>query len=224
MLGAWSGSALAGPPFLTDDPQPTELRHWEIYNFVSGERSDGQSSYAGGLDLNYGAIRDVQLTLVLPLEKAPGEPVHGGDVEMAAKFKLLHQGQRLPLDVTFFPRVFLPTGRGSQHAQLLLPIWVEHDEGPWQVFGGGGYTINPGVGNRDFWQQGVAVNRLIGRGLQLGIEYFGQPAGAVGDRSSHLVNVGLSTHLGGPFSLIGSFGQGLNRRQTVFYSALKLDL
>jgi len=29
-LGA-AGPALAGPPFLTDDPEPTEAGHWEIY-------------------------------------------------------------------------------------------------------------------------------------------------------------------------------------------------
>jgi hypothetical protein len=28
--------AIAGPPYLTDDPQPTESGHWEIYSFVQG--------------------------------------------------------------------------------------------------------------------------------------------------------------------------------------------
>ena len=31
-----STAAVAGPPFLTDDPQPTDTGHWEIYNFVQG--------------------------------------------------------------------------------------------------------------------------------------------------------------------------------------------
>ena len=29
----------AGPPFVTDDPVPTDPGHWEIYNFVSGVRA-----------------------------------------------------------------------------------------------------------------------------------------------------------------------------------------
>ncbi|MDE2411407.1 MAG: hypothetical protein KGM18_06470 [Sphingomonadales bacterium] len=218
-------AAFAGPPFLTDDPQPTELHHWEIYDFVSGEGADGQTSLAGGLDLNYGAVRDVQLTVVLPLEKEPGLPLHGGDIELAAKFRFLdHRDRSVPVDVSFFPRVFLPTGRDSHRTRLLLPLWVEHDAGAWQIFGGGGYTLNPGPGQRDYWQQGVAVNRAINERLQLGLEYFGQQADVTGGRATHLLNLGATLRIGGPFSLLGSFGRGLNRRQTVFYSALKFDL
>ena len=28
--------ALAGPPFITDDPEPVEPGHWEVYGFSSG--------------------------------------------------------------------------------------------------------------------------------------------------------------------------------------------
>ena len=85
-------------------------------------------------------------------------------------------------------------------------------------------VINPGAGQRNYWQQGVVVTRQMARGLQLGVEYYGQGVTTAGERPIHGVNVGAVVHLRGPFSLLGSFGQGLNRRQTIFYSSLKLDL
>jgi hypothetical protein len=31
VLLGWVAAALAGPPFVTDDPEPTELGHFEMY-------------------------------------------------------------------------------------------------------------------------------------------------------------------------------------------------
>ena len=217
--------ALAGPPFVTDDPEPTDLHKWEIYNFALGTIENGTAAADMGVDLNYGGFKDVQLTAVLPLHVETGAPLDTGDVELAAKFKFLHQRPGTPsLDVTFFPRVFLPTGRGSRHTQLLLPVWAERDWGKWSLFGGGGYTINPGAGNRDYAIWGGVLNRQMRSGWQLGLEYYGQGPATLGDHPTHGLNLGTTIHLHGPFSLLGSFGQGLNRRQTIFYTALKLDL
>jgi hypothetical protein len=36
-----SSSALAGPPFITDDPEPVDHLHWEIYTFSQGMRATG---------------------------------------------------------------------------------------------------------------------------------------------------------------------------------------
>jgi hypothetical protein len=221
---ACSAPAFAGPPFVTDDPEPTDYRKWEIYSFVGGSHEQGVTSADMGLDINYGAARDVQLTMVLPLHVEKGTPLDIADIQLAAKFKLLHQkAETASVDLTFFPRVFVPSGRGSRHFQLLVPFWVERDFGKTSVFGGGGYTINPGAGNKDFWVHGVVVTRQVRKGLQLGLEYYGQGPAAEGDRSVSGVNLGAVVHLAGPYSLLGSFGQGLNRRQTIFYSALKLD-
>ena len=38
---AAAGPAWAGPPFVTDDPEPTDLGHWEIYDFVSASQVPG---------------------------------------------------------------------------------------------------------------------------------------------------------------------------------------
>ncbi len=36
-----SRPALAGPPFVTDDPEPVELGHWEVYGFSAGTQVQG---------------------------------------------------------------------------------------------------------------------------------------------------------------------------------------
>ncbi len=215
----------AGPPYLTDDPEPTDLHHWEIYNFVSGERDPGASSVDLGEDINYGAAKDLQLTMVLPLHQETGAPLDVGNVELGAKYRFAHQlPGTVSADVSFFPTVILPTGRGASRAQLLLPLWLQRDFGPWSLFGGGGYTLNPGPGNRNFAAVGVVVARTLRPGFQLGLEVNHQGSTAVDDRSVTALNLGSTIHIKGPFSWLASLGQGLNRRQTVFYTSLKLDL
>lgn len=217
--------ACAGPPFQTDDPQPTDLHRWEIYNFLNGSGDDGQTATTVGLDLNYGLARDVQMSLTVPFDRDPGTPRRLGDVEVAVKFKVLHQSaDNASIDLALFPRAYLTTGPESRHIGLLLPVWGQRDFGNWSVFAGGGYTINPGAGNRNFWQGGAALNRRMGEGFQLGGELFAHGSDQVGERPLTVVNLGSLIHLGGPFSLAISAGKGINRQQTVFYTALKLDL
>ena len=217
--------ALAGPPFVTDDPVPTDPGHWEIYNFASLTGEMGTTSADMGVDLNYGALRDVQLTATLPLHVETGAPLDVGDVELAAKYRFAHQHAGMfSADIAFFPRVFLPTGRGVSRAQVLLPVWLQHDFGPWSLFGGGGYMLNPGPGQRNYWQQGMVVARQIRPGWQLGIEYYGHSRDGDTTRRVDGLNVASTIHIKGPFSWLASAGRGLNRSQTIVYTALKLDL
>lgn len=221
------GVALAGPPYVTDDPEPTDTGHWEIYNFATGSAEAGAMTTQFGVDANYGPVKDVQLTATLPLQAASGMPFGAGPVQLAVKYKALHQhADGWPLDLAVFPRVFLPTTPAGGKAQLLLPVWVEHDLGKWSLFGGGGYTLSLGHDprTRNFWQQGAVVTRQLAPGFQMGIEYFGQGPQSAGDHATHAANLGAQVHLHGPFSLIGTYGKGLNRPLTVWYGALKLDL
>jgi hypothetical protein len=38
--------AHAGPPFITDDPEPVDLGHWEVYAFSAGAAGPGDASGA----------------------------------------------------------------------------------------------------------------------------------------------------------------------------------
>lgn len=221
--------AFAGPPFLTDDPQPTDEGHWEIYNFVQGVHTPGDTNGEAGLDLNYGGAKDLQLTAVIPEQYGP-DGSGMGDIELAAKFKFLHQTGPTGLDVSFFPRVFLPTAfdRGDdRHANLLLPIWAEKDFGKWSVFGGGGYQINPGAGNRSFWVSGLTVTRQVSESLMLGAEVYHQTADTDLGRDWTAVNAGGAWRFSKHWSLLFSGGPGVEHPreagQSDFYLSLKAD-
>jgi hypothetical protein len=47
--------AHAGPPFITDDPEPVDLGHWEVYAFSAGAAGPGDASGVGpSVEVNYG--------------------------------------------------------------------------------------------------------------------------------------------------------------------------
>ncbi len=220
--------ARAGPPYVTDDAEPTDTGHWEIYNFVSGTRLPGETDGEAGFDINYGAVKDLQLTAVVPLDFVNGRTGGLGDIELAAKYRFLHQsaGSLVP-DVAFFPRLFVPTGGrfGSERASLMLPLWAEKDWGKWSLFGGGGYDINPGPDNRNFWLTGIALTRAVSDRLSLGAEIYHQTPDTVDARPFTGVNVGAVYKLTDHWSLLASGGPGLeNARQQgqyAFYLALE---
>jgi len=228
ILAGTSAAAWAGPPYETDDPEPTELGHWEIYAFstVDGERHDLDGAL--GLDLNYGAAEGLQLTATLPFafEDVSGRGWRSGtgDVELAAKYRFVNEGGA-GFQAAIFPRVILPTADrdlGGGHAQFLLPLWLQKDFGSTSVFGGGGYEINPGSGNRNFWQTGVAVTHELSNRLSLGAELTRQSPDTDNGHSSTAVNVGLVHKLSGPASLLIAAGPSFSGGQTAFhgYAAL----
>jgi hypothetical protein len=228
--------AIAGPPYLTDDPQPTEPGHWEIYNFVQSTAAYGALHGEAGLDLSYGGAEDLQLTAVLPIGfdnengfSASGTRTGTGMIELAAKYEFPRQtgGGWLP-DVSIFPRFLIPTERnfGYDHTDIFLPIWAEKDFGPWSVFGGGGYELNPGHGARNFWQGGIAVNRRLSTQLRLGVEVYGQTSDTVALDGYTAVNFGATYKLVEHWSLLASAGPTWTHgggHGGVFYLSLKAD-
>ena len=211
----WSSAARAGPPFLTDDPEPTDTGHWEIYAPLfeaTGSGRDFEGSL--GAEINYGAIENVQVTIGLPAayrHDAQGWHRGAGDLEASVKYRFYHN-ERAGLQVAFFPGVTLPTasrGLGAGHVTALLPVWAQKDFGPWSVFGGGGYAINPGVGNRNYATAGIALTRRFGERLLFGIEADRQGADVVGGRASTSLGVGAIFDLPGPLRLLASGGPTL---------------
>src|SRR5882724_11978266 len=82
--------ALAGPPYVSDDPEPTDYKHFEIYTFNNGTRTRDGTGGETGIDFNYGAAPDLQLTATLPgafNQPAGGLSLGPGNVELAAKYR-----------------------------------------------------------------------------------------------------------------------------------------
>jgi hypothetical protein len=207
-----ASAAGAGPPFLTDDPEPTDAGHWEIYApLIEAEGRGRDFAGAAAIEVNYGAAPDLQLTAALPTafaHDARGWRWGRGDVELGAKYRLVHNDDA-GLQVAVFPSLTLPTasaGLGAGRVTALLPVWVQKDAEAWSVFGGGGYAINPGPGNRDYWTGGVAVTNQIGERLLLGVEADWQGADTIGGKGATSLGVGLIYRLKAPFRLLASGG------------------
>lgn len=220
-----AGPAAAGPPYVSDDPEPTDTGHFEIYLFNNGTNTRSGTSGETGIDFNYGAARDLQLTATLPAGYddglSGGTQVAPGNVEVAAKYRFLHQ-DTFGLDVSIFPRVFLPSGSatiGDNHVSLLLPVWVQKDFGKqWSAFGGGGCTFNE-VRAANFCQAGAVVTYQVLPRLQVGGELFHQTADSRGTPASTSVGIGWRYDVTDNYHLLGYVRRGIeNADETDRYS------
>ncbi|MEP7131483.1 MAG: hypothetical protein ABI770_10175 [Sphingomicrobium sp.] len=224
--------ALAGPPYLTDDPVPTDTGHWEFYAFTAVEGRKSTLDADAGVDLNYGPVKGVQLTATLPFgfSHAPVEGWRGGtgDVELGVKYRFFAD-ERRGLSAAIFPRAILPTSSLAENGKtrFLLPLWLGKDfAGGTSLFGGGGYEINPGPGNRDFWQAAIAVTHDFSTSVSLGAEVTRQGADTVGGTPQTRAGVGSIVKLGGPYALLVSGGPTWAEHRTGYhlYLAVGLDL
>jgi len=235
ILVGFVAPALAGPPFVLDDPQPTDTGHYEIYAFATGTVTHDGSEGEAGIDFNYGAAPDLQLTAVLPAGfSAPaGQGVFAGmgsaglgNIELAAKYKFLHQDD-VGVDVAVFPRVFLPAGSaaaGERHASFFLPVWLEKDWGDWSLFGGGGCELNRGGDSRNFCIGGAVLLRKVTENFHLGVEMYHQSSDTRDGRSNTSVGLGAIFDISDTYHLLGYAGRGIQNanatNQLTWYSSV----
>ena len=222
--------AFAGPPYLTDDPVPTDTGHWEIYAFGTGEGRHSAIGGEAGFDLNYGPVKDVQLTATLPLsfshEPRDGWQTGTGDVELGVKYRFAND-EKHGFSAAIFPRAILPTASHSpgEKTRFLLPLWLGKDfAGGTSVFGGGGYTINPGAGNRNFWQAALAVTHDLSDKVSAGAEITQQGPDTVDGTAQTRAGVGSIVKLSDHYALLFSGGPTWADHRTGyhFYGALGL--
>jgi hypothetical protein len=224
-----SGPAAAGPPFVTDDPEPTDSGHWEIYNFVSATRAGGVTSGQAGLDINYGGAKDLQLTAVLPIDDLAGTRAGLGDIELAVKYRVLRQGPNpwIP-EIAVFPRIVTPTAPrrlGGGEAGAFLPLWAQWSLGRWSLFGGGGYDLNPGLGHHGYWQSGLTLTRAVTGRLTLGVEVYHQTPDTLNGAPFTGLNAGAIYRLSKYWSLLAAAGPGVqnSRREGLYDVYLALE-
>ena len=216
----WPAPALAGPPYLTDDPVPTDYRQFEIYGFADGTGNSGGTATDLGVDFNYGGRPDLQLTAVLPIafEHPRGEisSVGLGNIQLAAKYRFLHQRES-GWDVAFFPRVFLPSGSprvGERHAYLQLPLWLGRDRGKWSTFGGGGCEFNQAGNSRNSCFAGWVLARQVLPSLQLGVEMFHQTADATDALDKTVFGAGVRCDVSQHAHLLAYASRGIQNAES----------
>lgn len=226
----FTARTFAGPPFLTDDPEPVDLYHWEFYIFSSGDRaSDGYNITGPAMELNYGALPDTQLHLVVPMTTIVpdnGTAYSGlGDVEFGVKYRFLHETDSRP-QAGIFPMIEIPTGDSSRglgngRAWFRLPLWIQKSFGDWTTYGGGGAVLNSAPGARDYPFGGWLVQRDLGRHLTLGGELFAQGADVDGARGFGAFNLGGYYKFNDNFDLLFSAGHSFaGDDHTLFYLGL----
>ncbi|MFL6753645.1 MAG: transporter [Sphingomicrobium sp.] len=224
LLACAASPAFAGPPYLTDDPEPTDTGHWEIYAFGAAEGRHSTVEGSAGLDINYGAAEGVQLTATVPLSfsHAPsgGWQSGRGDLELAVKYRFLND-EAHGFSAAVFPRAILPTASHSpgERTRFLLPLWTQLDfAGGTSLFGGGGYTINPGAGNRDYWQAGVALTHDVSKKVSLGAEITRQGSDTQAGTAQTRAGIGAIVQLSGRYALLFSGGPTFADHQTAYHA------
>jgi Putative MetA-pathway of phenol degradation len=209
----------AGPPFETDDPEPTDYQHWEIYLGATGVQTQGEGWLGTGpfLELNYGGFPDTQLSLTQQLAfSAPldGPSAYGyGDTLVGVKYRFIHEGDEIP-QVAFFPQVNIPTGDpnkalGYGVVQYFLPLWIQKSWGPWTTYGGGGYWINPGTGNKNWVFAGWELQRDFGENFTFGGEVFYHSPESDGQVEGAGFNLGGMIHFDPVNHIVFSAGRDL---------------
>jgi hypothetical protein len=236
VLGMAIPCALAGPPFRTDDPEPVEYQHWEVYGFSQATHVQGDTAgILPGVEVNYGALPDLQLHVIAPVAfDAPSgsRPKFGyGDTELGLKYRFIDEdkdGWRPQIGI--FPLFEAPTGNaerglGTGHGHAFLPVWLQKSFGPWVTYGGGGYWLNPGAGNKNYWFTGWLLQRQITDALAVGGEVFSQSADRIGGHDSAGFNLGGIYDFTENYHLLFSAGRGLENASATnafsYYLALQ---
>jgi hypothetical protein len=143
--------ALAGPPFMADDPEPVEYQHSEFY--IASQQTKSTSGRSGTLphiEYNYGAAPDVHLHITIPyaFSSPAGGPTEKGvgDTELGIKYRFTRETEKCPM-AGIFPILLAHTGDynkglGAGGTQLFLPVWIQKKWDEWQSYGGGSYWIS----------------------------------------------------------------------------------
>jgi hypothetical protein len=226
----------AGPPFQTDDPEPVDYRHFEMYAFElsDGTTAGGTTLSAPAYEVNYGVVPNVQLHLILPLNTAfapDGPNQHGvGDTEFGIKLRFVKESKNFP-QIGIFPFFEFPSGNadkglGVGKTWYRVPLWLQKSWGPddrqWTSYGGGGYTIVPQEDAVNFPFAGWLVQRQLSKKVTLGAELFGHgPQTPDTTRSSTLLDLGGIYEFKDGFDLLFCAGKSIyGQPETYTYLSL----
>ena len=195
----FSATAYAGPPFLTDDPEPVEYQHSEFYVFSLLDATKGSSTVlAPACEYNYGIAPETQFHVwgQFACVASSGNPTEYGlgDMQIGVKYRFLKETDDWP-QLAVYPLLMVPTGNagrglGNGSVWTQLPLWAQKSFGKWTTYGGIGLSINPGAGHNNSLFGGWLLERKLTEKLTLGGEIYCQGADRADSQSSALFNLG----------------------------------
>lgn len=198
----------AGPPFLTDDPQPVDFMHWEFYISSQQQFSDNNvDATLPHFEINYGLIPDVQVHLIVPMQYSKRESSSEYSyvsTEVGVKYRFINLDNGIQAGV--FPIAEVPTGKnvtlaGENNLKVFLPLWLQVSSGKFTSYGGAGYWINPGTGNKNWVYTGWQGQYDFSETITLGGELFYHTAdsndseGGAGFNLGGYININEHNHL-----------------------------
>jgi hypothetical protein len=207
-------SAQAGPPFVTDDPEPPSPGGWEINVPFILERTRHKTEMDAPLfDVNYG-LPNVQLKLEIPVkvvhEDGDGTAAGPGDLLLGVKWRFFND-EKSQVQLGVYPQVLLPTGDqrrdlGDGRPAYVTPVVAQKRCGKWTLYGNVGYSRQTAADKRDFWYSGGVLQREVSDHLTLGIELFGNTPKERRSCSEFAFNFGGARKLSDHFNLLFSAG------------------
>jgi hypothetical protein len=217
LFALMSTKASAGPPFNTDDPQPVDYLHWEFYlaSVQQFERFEVDATLPH-IEINYGALPDVQLHIVAPMgyvHTSEGARYGYSNTEIGMKYRFVQETESTP-QIGTFPLIEIPTGDKSKglsegKIQAYLPVWVQKSWGKLTTYGGGGFWYNPGAGQRNWGFMGWEVQYDFSKVVTLGGEVYYHTASSRDSRSDAGFNVGGFINFNDENHLLFSFGHSM---------------
>jgi hypothetical protein len=207
----------AGPPFVTDDPEPPPPGGWEINVPFIPERTPGKTEVDAPLfDLNYG-LPNIQLKLEIPVaivhNDNDGTAAGVGDLLIGVKWRFLNN-ERSQVQFGIYPQLLLPTGDrgrglGDGGSAFVFPLLAQRNWEKWTLYGDVGYWWRGADDTRNYFYAGAVLEREINKRLELGVELFGNSPKERGGRSEMAFNVGGTWKLSKHFNLLFSGGRDI---------------
>jgi len=212
----------AGPPFDTDDPETVRYKHWEYY--ISSMNTSQFGVWSGTcphFEINYGLVPNVQVHLLLPINydytRHQGSNFGYADTEFGIKYRFIQETENSP-QVGIFPIIEIPTIKNSEFsngkAKIFLPVWAQKSWGKLTTYGGVGYWINPGTGNKNWIYSGWEIQYDISPGITLGGEFYYHSADTRDSKSATGFNLGGSFNISEKFHIIFSAGHSITNDHT----------
>lgn len=215
----------AGPPFTTDDPQPVSYKHWEYYiSSASKYQTHLWSGTSPHFEVNYGLIPNMQIHVLLPVNYSyvPHQETRIGyaDTELGLKYCFIRETDSRP-QIGTFPIFEIPTVKNEEFSdartKIFLPIWAQKSWNKLTTYGGLGYWINPGAGNKNSILSGWELQYDFSKVITLGGELYFQTADAADSKSVTAFNMGGFLNASEKMHFIFSFGHSLTHEN--FFSS-----
>jgi hypothetical protein len=220
LLALTSPFTYAGPPFITDDPEPVEANHWEVnYSVSKTWRAGGSSAGAPSIDINYGLSPNIQLHAQPKYAyETDGQNKHSGldNTEIGVKYRFINQQYgNVNWMLGTYPMVQLPTGSSTLgesrgKVQAFLPVWLQRNSDDWTIYGGIGYRLNQYADSKNSWFSGITTLYRFTNQLQLGGEVFHETSASIGERGASGFNMGGIYNVNNNYHLLFSMGKGLS--------------